>query len=161
MNLLAEALVWLLTSAICSTFYKKLLLHKSNCKWISVTVSQANAIYNLVHEYWQFLFMLLWKINLPSGSICFSCSTWSHLSLQVRALSAVSHLQEGVWSNPRQNWPWFICRERDCAVPLWADSKDRHKDSKCSYQKCLSASNKYGSAISYSFFFINALPFSW
>lgn len=71
--------------------------------------------------------MLLWKINLPSGSICFSCSTWSHLSLQVRVLSAVSHLQEGVWSNPRQNWPWFISTGRGCAVPLWADSEDRHR----------------------------------
>lgn len=65
MNLLAEALVWLLTSAICSTFYKKLLLHKSNCKRISGTVSQANAIYNLVQEYWQFLLCCYERLTCP------------------------------------------------------------------------------------------------
>lgn len=69
--------------------------------------------------------MLVWKIKLPSGTICFSCFTWSHLSLLVRAF-AVSHLQSrGVWSNP-----WLYAQVELMLFLYLVDSKDRHKDFK-------------------------------
>lgn len=73
-------------------------------------------------------FCLCWYERLPSGSICFSCFTWSHLSLQVRAFVCCFPSAEGVWSNPRQTGPDLHAQVEVKLLLYSVDSKGkRHK----------------------------------
>lgn len=148
-----------LPSAICSTLCRKLFLHRSNRKRVAASASPATAIYSPVHEYWWFVYVLR-KTKLPHGSICFSCSPRSHLSPKVRAFVYYFPSAEVILG---KTVPELQAQAELMVFLHWVENtgKPSIRTQKVSYQKCLSASNKYGSAISYSFFFINALPFSW
>lgn len=108
------------------------------------------------------LFMLYERLNCPVAVSVPAVLHEATCHQKSEPLSAISHLQRGSEVTLGKTGP-ELQAQADLTVFLYlveSTGKPGIRTQKGSYQKCLSASNKYGSAISYSFFFINALPFS-
>lgn len=119
----------LLTSAVCSTFNKKLFLHRSNCKSIcnSLKLMEFLAQYMNIDSFCLYSYE---RLNCP---VAVSVSAVLHEATchsKSEPLSAVSRLQRGCEVIPGKTALDLNAQAELMLFLYLADSKERHKDSK-------------------------------